>query len=588
MDPAVEAALAGALPPRSARDGRVGRKAPLRRWAVPAWLVPPTLRSYRAGWIGVDVLAALSLVAVALPSQLATARLAGMAVTTGLFAFVLSSVVYAALGTGTGLAVGADSTIAPVLASAAASVGLVGSARYASAMLLLTLLAGALLLLAGALRLGWVSQFLSEPVVLGVLAGIGVEIIVRELPSVLGLPARGSSTLARLRGVVDGIAHTNGWSVGIALGVLALIVASRRLSRRMPGALVGLVGSILLVRALGLHAHDGVAVLGAVSHGFPRLASPRPALGRLRDLVAPALTVVFLCIAQTAATRSEVGDEAAGSAGLDRDLLAIGAGSLGAGLIGTFAVDSSPPNTAITIASGARSQLANLVAAAITLVVALWATAPLASLPESTLGATLVYVATRLVRGRELRAVARFDRVELSLSLVALLVVAFVGIEQGVVLAMLLSLADRTRRAARPRDAVLGRELGTDHWIPVDVGRPTEQVPGALVYLVYAPLWYGNAQHVTERIEQLVDRAPEPVSVVVVDADAMSDIDFTGLRALRGLVKRLRAKGVTLAIARASHLVHHDLKHGALLEEIGADRLFPSVAEALDTLVHGG
>ena len=164
-------------------------------------------------------------------------------------------------------------------------------------------------------------------------------------------------------------------------------------------------------------------------------------------------------------------------------------------------------------------------------------------MPQATLGATLVFIATKLFRVRELRTILRFDRLEFALAAATLLVVALVGIEQGVLVAMILSLADRTRRSARPRDTLLGREPGTDHWIPVDIGRPTEQVPGVLVYLVYAPLWYGNADYLRFRIRDLVDAAPDPVHAVIFDATGMSDIDYTGLQALRDLVDRTRAAG---------------------------------------------
>jgi MFS superfamily sulfate permease-like transporter len=159
--------------------------------------------------------------------------------------------------------------------------------------------------------------------------------------------------------------------------------------------------------------------------------------------------------------------------------------------------------------------------------------------------------------------------------------VALVGIEQGVVVAIIVSLADRTRRAARPRDTILGREPGTDHWIPLDIGRPAEQVPGILVYLVYAPLWYGNADYLRLRICHLLDESPDPVKALILDADGMSDIDYTGLKALRDLLSELRQRDVTVGIARASHLVHHNLKHGALLEQLGVEHLFSSVAEAV-------
>ena len=270
----------------------------------------------------------------------------------------------------------------------------------------------------------------------------------------------------------------------------------------------------------------------------------------------------------------------------NRDLIGVGAGSVAAGLIGAFAVDASPPNTAIATASGARSQLTNIIAAVVVLVVRAGRPPPARPPAAGDAGSHAGVHRHQAVPGGELRAIFRFDRIEFALAGRTLLVVALVGIEQGVVLAMILSLADRTRRSARPRDAILGREPGTDHWIPVDIGRPTEQVPGVLVYLVYAPLWYGNADYIRLRICHLVDAASGPVHAVIFDADGMSDIDYTGLQALRDLVTELGQQGVTIAIARASHLVHHDLKHGAFLQQLGPDHLFPSVDEAVTALEH--
>jgi MFS superfamily sulfate permease-like transporter len=422
------------------------------------------------------------------------------------------------------------------------------------------------------------------------------------------VPTTGTTTLSRLRSVADQIGHTNGWSVAIALGVLAVMVTVHRIDHRLPGALVGLVLSIVAVDSFSLASRHGVAILGVVHGGLPHLRMPSATWSQLGGLSGSVLTVAFVCIAQTAATvrassaarAASVSTAAAagpravrsGRAGavtstaeeFNRDLIAVGAGSVAAGLIGAFAVDASPPNSAITTASGARSQLTNILAALVVLAVVLLLTAPLYHLPEATLGATLVFIAAKLFRVGELRTIWRVARIEFALAVATLLVVAVVGIEQGVVLAMVLSLADRTRRAARPRDAVLGREPGSDHWIPADVGRPTEQVPGVLVYLVYAPLWYGNADYLRARVRDLVEDASPPLSAVVLDADAMSDIDYTGLQGLRDLTIDLKQRGVTLAIARASHLVHRDLKHGAVLQQLGADNMFPSVEEAVAAL----
>jgi high affinity sulfate transporter 1 len=551
---------------------------------VSAFWVPPTLRGYRRAWLGADALAALTLVAVALPSQMATARLAGLPAVVGLYAFLAGSLLYAALGTKPHLSVGADSTIAPVLATAATAVAAAGSAGYAATMAFMALVVGALLIVVGLLRLGWISDFLSTPVITGLLAGIAVEIVVRQLPVILGVKGGGTTALGRL-GVLSGqIGHTNGWCVGVALGVLALIVIAQRIDHRLPGTLVGLVLSIIAVHALGLASHHGVAVIGAVRGGLPHISLPSAPWSQFRLLVAPVLTVAFVCIAQTAATVRESGAEVAAPDDFNRDLIGVGAGSLAAGLMGAFAVDASPPNTAIVSASGSRSQLTNVMAALVVLLVVLVATGPIRELPEATLGATLVFIATKLFRARQLRTVLRFDRLEFALAVSTLVVVAFVGIEQGVALAMVLSLADRTRRTARPQDTVLGRQPGTDHWIPVDIGHTTEEVPGLLVYLVYAPLWYGNADYFRNRVRQLVSAAPSPVHAMVLDAVAISDIDYTGLQALGDLVAELHRQGVTLAIARSSHLVHHDLKHGALLQQLGPGHLFTSVEAAVEAL----
>ncbi len=261
--------------------------------------------------------------------------------------------------------------------------------------------------------------------------------------------------------------------------------------------------------------------------------------------------------------------------------MAVGAGNLVSGLSGSFPVNSSPPRTGVVIASGGKSQLSSLVAAAAVLVVALVATGLLKDLPKATLGAILVFVATRMFRVGVLRSVLEFSRIEFALAILTLLTVALVGIEQGVVLAAVLSLVDRTRRAARPRDAVLGRETGTDHWIPADIGKPTEQVPGVVVYLIYGPLWYGNADYFRLRVGEVISSAAQPVHGFLYDADAVSDIDFTGAQVLGTLATSLKSQGIKIGIARSSHLVHHDLKHAGLLKDIGTDNLFPTIEDGV-------
>ena len=548
--------------------------------------LPPTLRGYQAAWLGPDVAAGLTLVAIAVPEQVATARLANMPAVAGLYAFVAGSLVFAALGRCRDMSVGADSTIAPVLAAAVVAVAATGTPRYTHLVSFFALMVGALVVAVGLLRLGWIAEFLSTPVVTGVLAGIAVEIAVRQLPAILGVPGGGTTTVGRLTKVANQISQTNGWSVGIAGVVFATILVAERVDKRLPGALIGLIASIVVVAAFGLGSH-GVGVLGVIHGGLPSFAVPHASWSDARRLAGPALTVTFLCVAQTAATVRAANAGAPATGDFNRDLMAVGAGSLAAGLAGSFAVNASPPRTAVVTAAGGRSQLASVIAAGVVVVVVLVATGLLKDLPLATLGAILVFVATRLFHLGQLRDILRFDRMEFGLALVTLLTVTFIGIEQGIVVAVLLSLADRTRRSARPRDTILGREVGTPHWIPPDVGRPTEQVPGILVYLLYAPLWYGNADYVRLRVRELIDTATEPVHAFVLDADGISDIDYTGALALGELATELKHRNVTTAIARSSHLVHHDLKHSGLLKDIGGDLLFASVEDAIRALAAG-
>jgi high affinity sulfate transporter 1 len=531
-----------------------------------------------------DLTAGLTLVAIAIPEQMATAHLANMPAVAGFYAFIAGSLLFALFGRNPRMSVGADSTIAPVFAAGVAAVAATGSRDYAHLVSTVALVAGALLVGAGLLRLGWIADFLPLPVIDGLLAGIGVEILVKQLPTVLGLPGGGTTTIGRVRAVIDQFGQLNGWTFAIAVGVLAVVVAGEKVDHRIPGALIGVVAATVLVGLVGL-THHGVRVLGPVHASLPALGLPSATWHQVGQLMATAVTVAFLCIVQISATaRSDPSRRAWRPQDFNVDLAAVGAGSMLAGLAGSFAVDASPPRSAVVGSAGGKTQVTSLVAVGAIVAVLALATSLLKELPEAALGAILIFVASRLFHTGELRRILRFGWFEFALALVTLATVALVGIEQGVVAAALVALAYRTRLTARPRGAVLGREPATEHWIETDVGRPTEQLPGVVVYLLYAPVFYGNADFVVLGVHRALASALAPVHALVVDANGISDVDYTGAKALGELIQELKGAGVTVALARASHLVHHDLKHAGLIEVIGTDRLFPSVDEAVRSL----
>lgn len=543
----------------------------------------PTLQGYQSSWLSDDVIAGLTLAAIAVPEQMATARLVSMPALTGLYAFIAGSLMIAVFGGSRQMSVGADSTIAPVVAAGVVTVAAVGTPQYQHLVAWMAIAVGAILLLAGLLKLGWIADFISTPVVTGILAGIAVEILVRQLPSVLGVPGGGSSTVDRLGHIAHQLHQVNAWTLGLAATVLAVILVAEGIDRRIPGALVGLVLSIAAASALHLQNH-GVPLLGTLSGGLPAVGLPRVGISQFAKLAGPAFTVAFLCVVQSAATARSLDSGAAAAAALDNDLVGIGAGNVLAGLVGSFPVNSSPPRSAVVAASGGRSQVACLVAAGLTIAVIAFATGVLTNLPQAALGAILIFVATRLLHLHDLREIRRFGTVEFGLTMVTLAVVALFGIEPGIVVALVLSLADRTRLAARPRDAVLQRETGTDHWIPSTAGHPSERVPGVIVYLPLSPVWFGNAQYITHRIRDLIDEAPEPVRAFVLDAAGVADIDFTGARALDEAVKDLQRRGIAVGVARASGLVPHDLRRSELLKDLGADHVYSDVESAVKGL----
>jgi MFS superfamily sulfate permease-like transporter len=532
-----------------------------------------------------DVTAGLTLVAIAIPEQIATAHLANMPAVAGFYAFIAGSLLFAVFGRHPRMSVGADSTIAPVFAAGVATLAAAGGRDYDHLVSAVALVVGAVLVGAGLLRLGWIADFLPLPVINGLLAGIGVEILVKQLPTVLGLPGGGTTTVGRARAVVDQFGQLNGWTLAIAAGVLAAVVLGEKVDHRIPGALIGVVAATALVGVGGL-AHHGVRVLGPVPASLPALGLPSATWHQVGQLLVTAVTVAFMCIVQISATvRSNPTGAVPGAEDFNIDLAAVGAGSILAGLAGSFAVNASPPRTAVVGSAGGKTQVTSLVAVAAILAVLGLATSLLKQLPEAALGAILIFVASRLFHLGELRRILHFGWFEFALALVALATVALVGIEQGVVAAALIALAYRARLTARPRGAVLGREPGSAHWIETDVGRPTEQVAGVLVYLLYAPLFYGNATFVVQKLRRALASAPSVVHTLVLDANGIADVDYTGAKALGGLIEELKGNGVRVGLARASHLVHHNLKHAGLIEAIGTDRLFASVDEAVRALL---
>lgn len=542
-----------------------------------------SLRGYKKDWAQHDALAALTLLVIAVPEQLATSRLAGMPPVTAYYAFVAGTVMFALLGSNPVMSVGADSTIAPLFAVGIGHLAATGSDRYVQLVAILAVTVGVFVALVGLLRLGWIADYLSAPIIAGFLGGVAVIIVVRQLPALLGVSGAEGSTSHQLRVVGSHLDAVNWWTLGIGLGVIALIALAQRVDRRLPGPLVALLGSTALVAIAGLRSH-GVAVIGTFSHSAPRWGLAGLSLSSLRDVVPLAGVVALVVVTQSAATTRGFAGGRQGPANVSRDFIGVGAGSVLAGLAGAFPVDASPPRTGAVAEAGGRSQAACL-AAAVAVVALLPAAGLLRDLPLATLAAVLIVVAVRIFPGSELLAIARFDRFEFVLAAVTLLTVALVGIQQGIGLAVVLALLDRTRLAARPQLHVLGLLPGTTSWIPVSASQETMALPGVLVVLFATSLWYGNASRFEYEMTEAMQRAGPGTKAVVLDAGGMSDIDFTGSRALAKVLNEVEARHLLFAVARIGDRARQGFVRSGLAARIGEERFFPSVGEAVSAVL---
>ena len=540
-----------------------------------------SLHGYQRAWVGADLVGGLMLLVIAVPEQLATSRLAGMPPITGFYAFVAGTVVFAFLGSNPQMSVGADSTIAPLFATGVSALALTGSSRYVELVAILAVMIGLMVMLVSILRLGWIAEFLSTPIVTGFLSGVAVIIIIHQLPDFLGLPSTTGSNAHRLGSVFSHLSEVNGWTLTIGVGVLVVVFASARIDRRIPGGLIGLVGSTALVAALGLQAH-GVAVLGKIQSGAPHIGLTGLSWSTLGSLAPLAGVVALVVVTQTAATTRAFAEQGGYDVDAGRDFFGVGAGSVLAGLVGSFPVDASPPRTGAVATAGGRTQ-AGALGAALIVVLLIPVANVLQDVPLATLAAILIYVALRLFKPGDLRAIARFDLFEFGLTSVTLLAVVLIGVEQGIGVAVGLAILDRIRLSARPQLHELGRLPGTTSWAPLSAEPRATELPGVLVLLYATPLWYANAVHFREEVAAALTRKPD-TKALVLDALGMSDVDFTGSRELSHVLDACARAHVVVGFARAGDHLRDILQRSGLSQRIGESHFYPSVNQAVTAL----
>lgn len=563
--------------PRGSRGPE--RPSPRRRW--------PIFRSfagYRLADLPRDLAAGLTLAAIAIPEQMATARLAGLSPETGFFAFLAGSLAFAVFGANRVLSCGADSTIAPIFAGGLALLATAGSPDYSALAAALALMVGLGLVAGGLFRLGWIADLLSIPVTTGFLAGISAHIFISQLPTVLALPHQSGPLISHVLNIVDHLGDANFFTLAIGLGVLAIIALSEALSARIPGALIGLAAATGAVVGFGLEKR-GVAVVGAVPGRWPGASIPLAPLGELAHLILLGLLIALVVMVQTAATTRAFPSDPDEPPDVDGDFIGVGAGGILAGLVGAFPVNASPPRTGIASETGGRSQLTGLVAAAIAASLLAFGGQLLARIPSAALAGVLLFVSFRLVRISQIAAVCRESIPEFLLIIATCAAIVVTPIEQGVAVGVALSLLHGIWSITRARLIVLERVPGTSIWWPPAPRHRGETLPHTLVLAFQAPLSFLNADRLRRDILEKLRNAPDPLRLVVLEASAIPEIDFTAAQALRGLIRRCRKDHIDFAIARLESVrAQEAAKRFRILDALGPGRVFHSVDEAMRAL----
>jgi SulP family sulfate permease len=559
---------------------------PPSRPAFPAarekiWPVFRSLQGYRPGFFPHDLIAGFTLVAIAIPEQLATARLGGFSPQIGFFAFLAGSLAFAIFGSNRSLSSGADSTITPIFAGGLALLATTGSPDYAALAGLLALMVGLVLVVGGIFRLGWIADLLSIPVTTGFLVGISIHILISQLPGILGLATPQGPMLERLATLAEQLPRTNLFSLGIGLAVLTLVAISERIDVRIPGALIGLIGAALATVFLGLE-NRGVAVLGDIPAALPTVAIPDVAITRWLQLVPLTLIIALVVMVQTAATTRSFASDSDQPPDVDRDFIGVGAGSILSGLIGGFPVNASPPRTAIVAETGGKSQLAILVAAAIVLGLLAFGGALLRHVPQAALGGVLLFVAMRIIRVGQIVSIYRQSLGELFLVAATAAAIIILPIEQGVGLGITLSLLHGIWSTTRARVTIYQRVPGTSIWWPSSPNIPGETEPNVVVAGFQAPLSFLNAYHFRSDMMALVQSSTTPLRLIVLEATGIVEIDFTAAQILSDTINACRASGIGFAMARLE-----STRARQAVERFGIDALleghrqFQSVEEAI-------
>ena len=539
-----------------------------------------------------EVVAGITLAALAIPEVMGYATIAGMPVITGLYTILIPVVVFAVLGSSRHLVVGADSATAAVMAAGLAGLAATGSTEYVALAGLLALMAAAFLLLARIVKLGFLADFLSRTVLIGFLTGVGIQVACGQVGGLLGIPEgsgiavfgrEDTGTIGKLISTLENIDQISWTTVAVSASVIVVILGAKYVTKKVPGALIAVIGAIFVSWKFDLAAH-GVTDLGPVPSGLPSLGFPSVTLSDVGALLPTAASVFILILAQSAATSRAYAAKYNDRFDENVDLVGLGAANIAAGLSGTFLVNGSPTKTQMVDGAGGRSQLAQVTTGVMVAIVLLFLTVPLQYLPNAVLAAVVFLIGIELVDLGGMRKILKVRPDEFVVATVTAAAVVAIGVEQGIVLAIVLSVLDHMRNSYRPATGVMVPCEGDPAWKSQPLEPGLQTLPGLVVCRFAGSLYYANANHLMEQVSSLIEAADggeAPLRWFCLDAAVMPDIDYSGAETLRQAHGALADQDIRFVMTEVLTSVREELERYSLVDLFGEDAFYETISDVV-------
>jgi SulP family sulfate permease len=516
-----------------------------------------------------DILAGVNLASVNIPQVLGYTRIAGTPVVTGLYTLLLPVIAFAVFGSSRHLVVAADSATAAIFSSSLSQMAIPASEQYMALVGMVALLTAGLLMVARIFKLGFLADFLSRTVLVGFLAGVGLQVSIAMLRDMTGVAVNSRYTLVQAWGVLEGLSQPNLPTIALSAIVAGSILLGNRVAPRLPLSLL-VVAGVIGASAAFHFAERGIAVIGIVPGGLPPLRLPVVTWSEILALLPVAASCFVIIIAQSAATANAFAARDRESLNEDADILGLSAANLGAAVSGTFVVNGSPTQTAMAVRLGARSQIAQLALAAAVLLVLLVLTGPLKYLPRCALAAIVFTIAVGMIDVACLRDIRRQSPGEYYLAIFTALTVV----------AIALSLFRHVRHSYRPHTIMLVADP-TGRWMPVPATAGKETAPGLIIYRFGADLFYANRERFCSEVRALVEHAPTKVRWFIVDAAAITDIDYSAAQSICNLLSRFKAQNVAMIFARVNPYLRSDMDRHGISAAVGGTGIFNTLHDAI-------